>query len=43
MLDLIRPVFVLMGLLDAWVPKETFIRHMGEASGLNGVLTALMN
>lgn len=41
MLSLIPPVFVLMGLLDAWVPKETFIRYMGEASGLKGVLTAL--
>lgn len=42
MLGLIPPVFVLMGLLDAWVPKETFIRYMGEASGLKGVLTALI-
>lgn len=42
MLGLIPPVFVLMGLLDAWVPKETFIRYMGEASGLKGVLTALL-
>lgn len=41
MLGLIPPVFVLMGLLDAWVPKETFIRYMGEASGLKGVFTAL--
>lgn len=42
MLGLIPPVFVLMGLLDAWIPKETFIRYMGEASGLKGVLTALI-
>ncbi len=41
MLGLIPPVFVFMGLLDAWIPKETFIRYMGEASGLKGVLTAL--
>jgi Predicted permease. len=41
MLGLIPPVFVLMGLLDAWVPKETFIKYMGEASGLKGVFTAL--
>jgi hypothetical protein len=33
MLSLIPPVFVFMGLLDTWVPKETFIRYMGEASG----------
>jgi uncharacterized membrane protein YraQ (UPF0718 family) len=42
MLGLIPPVFVLMGLLDTWVPKETFIRYMGEASGVKGVLTALL-
>jgi uncharacterized membrane protein YraQ (UPF0718 family) len=41
MLSLIPPVFVFMGLLDTWVPKETFIRYMGENSGLKGVLTAL--
>lgn len=41
MFGLIPPVFVLMGLLDAWVPKETFIRYMGEASGLKGIFTAL--
>ena len=41
MLDLIPPVFLLMGLLDVWVPKETFIRFMGESSGLKGVFTAL--
>lgn len=39
---MIPPVFILMGLLDAWAPKETFIRYMGESSGLNGVLTALV-
>jgi uncharacterized membrane protein YraQ (UPF0718 family) len=41
MLSLIPPVFVFMGLLDTWIPKETFIRYMGENSGLKGVLTAL--
>lgn len=42
MIGLSPPVFILMSLLDAWVPKETFIRYMGESSGLNGVLTALV-
>lgn len=41
MLGLIPPVFVFMGLLDAWIPKETFIRYMGENSGIKGILTAL--
>ena len=41
MLGLIPPIFVFMGLLDTWIPKETFIRYMGENSGLKGILTAL--
>ncbi len=41
MLGLIPPIFIFMGLLDVWVPKETFIRYMGESSGLKGILTAL--
>jgi uncharacterized membrane protein YraQ (UPF0718 family) len=41
MLGLIPPIFVFMGLLDSWVPKETFIKYMGENSGLKGVFTAL--
>lgn len=42
MLGLIPPIFVFMGLLDTWVPKETFIRYMGENSGLKGIFTALL-
>lgn len=34
MLGLISPIFVFMGLLDSWIPKETFIKYMGENSGL---------
>lgn len=41
MLCLIPPIFIFMGLLDTWIPKEVFIRYMGENSGLKGVLTAL--
>lgn len=41
MLGLIPPIFIFMGLLDSWVPKEAFIKYMGENSGLKGVFTAL--
>ena len=34
----IPPVFVLLGLLDIWVPREIMIKYMGEGSGLKGIL-----
>jgi len=36
MLLLIPPIFILLGLLDVWVPKEKMIRLMGPGSGLKG-------
>ena len=41
MLSLLPPIFILVGLLDVWVPKETIIRYMGEDSGWKGILMAL--
>jgi uncharacterized membrane protein YraQ (UPF0718 family) len=40
MLLVIPPIFVLMGLLDVWVPRETMVRYMGERSGLKGAAVA---
>ncbi len=40
MLLVIPPVFVLLGLLDVWVPKETMMKYMGEGSGLKGIILA---
>lgn len=40
MLAVIPPIFVLLGLLDVWVKKETMIKYMGENSGLIGILIA---
>jgi uncharacterized membrane protein YraQ (UPF0718 family) len=42
MLMVIPPIFVLLGLLDVWVPRETMIKLMGEGSGLKGVLIAIL-
>lgn len=42
MLFVIPPVFILLGLLDVWVPKETMIKYMGEGSGLKGVLLSIL-
>jgi uncharacterized membrane protein YraQ (UPF0718 family) len=41
MLLVIPPIFILLGLLDVWVPKETMVKYMGEKSGLKGILLAL--
>ena len=41
MMLVIPPIFVLMGLLDVWVPKETMIKYMGEGSGIKGILLAV--
>lgn len=41
MLFVIPPVFVLLGLLDVWVPRESMIKYMGEGSGLKGILLSL--
>ena len=40
MLSILPPVFVLLGLLDVWVKRETMIKYMGEKSGIVGVLLA---
>ena len=38
MITILPPVFILMGLLDVWVPKDTMVRFMGDDSGLIGIL-----
>ncbi len=40
MLLIVPPIFVLIGLFDVWVPRETVIKHMGENSKLKGLLLA---
>jgi uncharacterized membrane protein YraQ (UPF0718 family) len=42
MLLVIPPIFLLLGLLDVWISKETMSKYMGEDSGLKGVLLALL-
>ncbi len=42
MLLVIPPVFILLGLLDVWIPRETMVKYMGENSGLKGVLLSLL-
>jgi uncharacterized membrane protein YraQ (UPF0718 family) len=42
MLGVIPPVFILLGLLDVWVPRETMMRYLGPGSGLKGAVISLM-
>jgi len=38
----IPPVFVLLGLLDIWVPREMMIKYMGEGSGFKGIILSII-
>lgn len=38
----IPPVFVLLGLLDVWVPRETMMKYMGEGSGTKGIILSIL-
>lgn len=42
MLLVIPPIFILLGLLDVWVPRESMMRLMGPESGAKGVLLAFL-
>ncbi len=41
-LAIVPSVLVLIGLFDAWVPKETVERSLGQRSGIRGVLLAVL-
>jgi uncharacterized membrane protein YraQ (UPF0718 family) len=40
MLTVLPPIFILLGLLDIWVKKETMVKYMGEGSGWIGIVLA---
>ncbi len=42
MMLVIPPIFILLGLLDVWVPREQMIRFMGSGSGLRGGILAFL-
>jgi uncharacterized membrane protein YraQ (UPF0718 family) len=41
MLAFVPPVFILLGLLDVWVPREKVIAHLGPDSGVTGMALAI--
>lgn len=42
MLSVIPPVFLLLGLMDVWVPKETLMKYMGKDAGIKGGIFAFI-
>jgi uncharacterized membrane protein YraQ (UPF0718 family) len=42
MLTFLPCMFVLIGLFDIWVPKETIQKHTGDASGVKGTLVVIV-
>lgn len=40
MLSFIPPIFIILGLLDTWVPREKVVSHLGSSSGIRGVTLA---
>ncbi len=40
MIMVLPPVFILLGLLDVWVKRETMVKAMGKDSGFVGILLA---
>ncbi|MGD1821869.1 MAG: permease [Pleomorphochaeta sp.] len=41
MAQYIPVIFILMGLLDVWVPKKAMANLMGEGSGIKGILLSI--
>lgn len=42
MVMVLPPVFILLGLLDVWVKRETMVKMMGKGSGMTGILLAFL-
>ncbi|MDX9898414.1 MAG: permease [Spirochaetia bacterium] len=42
MLLVIPPIFILLGLLDVWVPRQQMIKYMGSGAGIKGPLIAFL-
>ena len=42
MLSVLPPVMLLLGLMDEWIPREHFMKYMGNNSGLFGIFLAML-
>lgn len=36
------PLFIILGLIDEWIPEEKFAKYMGKKSGISGVLISII-
>lgn len=42
MLKILPPIFILMGLMDVWIPKEMMMKYMGKGAGIKGGMIAFL-
>jgi uncharacterized membrane protein YraQ (UPF0718 family) len=42
MLFVLPPIFIILGLLDVWVPRERMVKYLGEGSGIRGAAIAFV-
>lgn len=42
MLSIIPPIFLLLGLMDVWIPKELMMKYMGKDAGIKGGIFAFI-
>lgn len=42
MMLILPAVFILLGLLDIWVPREMMMKYMGEGSGVKGMILSFL-
>lgn len=42
MLSVLPPILIIVNLLDAWIPKEVIMQHMGMKAGFRGYLWVLL-
>lgn len=42
LIKLVPPVFVILGLMDVWLPKDKMIKYMGDDAGVKGILLAFI-
>ena len=42
MLCVLPPVMILLGLMDEWIPREYFMKYMGDGSKILGILLSFI-
>lgn len=38
----VPPIFIILGLLDVWVPRDIMVKYMGDGSGIIGVIISFV-